>query len=154
QRYPDTHFEIINAAMRGINSYVVNPIAQECAAHQVDLFIIYMGNNEMSGLHAPDPSTRSWTQGLTLLRLYQTLRSAKVGQLLNSLLHRTEERQTQDMDYFREHSLGAEDRRRLKVDDNFRSNLEDICRRVSHSGAKTLLCTVAVNLQDCPPFQS
>src|SRR5262249_42004663 len=66
QRYPDTHFEIINAAMRGINSYVVNPIAQECAAHQVDLFIIYMGNNEMSGLHAPDPSTRSWTQGLTL----------------------------------------------------------------------------------------
>jgi tetratricopeptide (TPR) repeat protein len=58
------------------------------------------------------------------------------------------------MPYFRQHSLAADDARRLKVYRNFRSNLEAICRTVTHSGAKAILCTVAVNLQDCPPFES
>jgi hypothetical protein len=36
-------FEVMNAAMRGINSHVIRVVAQECAKHEVDVFIIYMG---------------------------------------------------------------------------------------------------------------
>ena len=34
ERYPSNRFEVINAAMRGINSHIILPIARECAAHE------------------------------------------------------------------------------------------------------------------------
>jgi len=48
-RYPATRFEVINAAMTAINSHVILPIARDCATCQPDLFIVYMGNNEVVG---------------------------------------------------------------------------------------------------------
>lgn len=48
-RYPGTHFEIINTGITAIDSHVILPIARECARHDGDLWIIYMGNNEMVG---------------------------------------------------------------------------------------------------------
>ena len=42
-------FEVIQAAMTAINSYVLLPIARNCAALQPDLFIVYAGNNEVVG---------------------------------------------------------------------------------------------------------
>jgi len=152
--YPQKHFEVINAAMRGINSYAIRSITKACAAHQVDIFIIYMGNNEIIGLHGPDPFTRSWTQSLTLLRVYQCLRSSKLGQLFDLVRLSPLQHEVQDMAYFREHSLPADDPRRLRAYDNFRANLQDMCRIISGSGARTLLCAVPVNLQDCPTLHS
>ena len=35
--------------MTAINSHVILPIARECARRDGDLWIIYMGNNEMVG---------------------------------------------------------------------------------------------------------
>ena len=49
EKYPDKKFEVINVAFTAINSHVILPIARECAAHEGDLWIIYMGNNEMVG---------------------------------------------------------------------------------------------------------
>src|SRR5690242_8726800 len=48
-RYPHTRFEVICGAVTAINSHAVLPIARECARHEGDLWIIYMGNNEMIG---------------------------------------------------------------------------------------------------------
>ncbi len=49
ERYPHERFEVINTAMTAINSHVVLPIARDCARQHGDLWIIYMGNNEMVG---------------------------------------------------------------------------------------------------------
>ena len=49
ERYPSEKFEVINVAMTAINSHSVLPIARECARHQGDLWLVYMGNNEMVG---------------------------------------------------------------------------------------------------------
>jgi len=49
EKYPGREFEVINVAFTAINSHVILPIARECAAHEGDLWIIYMGNNEMVG---------------------------------------------------------------------------------------------------------
>ena len=48
-KYPGSKFEVINVAFTAINSHVILPIARECAAHEGDLWIVYMGNNEMVG---------------------------------------------------------------------------------------------------------
>src|SRR6185503_6405647 len=49
QRFPDTEFEVVCVAMTAINSHAVLPIARECAHLDGDLWIIYMGNNEIVG---------------------------------------------------------------------------------------------------------
>jgi hypothetical protein len=49
ERYPRLRFEVVCVAMTAINSHAVLPLARECAALQADLWIIYMGNNEMIG---------------------------------------------------------------------------------------------------------
>src|SRR5262249_23624577 len=74
QQFPERRFEVINAAMRGINSHVVLPIARDCAEQSPDLFIVYLGNNEAIGLHAPDPNSFSFTPYLRLLRAGQWIK--------------------------------------------------------------------------------
>ena len=48
-RYPGTRFEVVNGAMAGINSNVILPIARDCAGAGGDIWVIYMGNNEVVG---------------------------------------------------------------------------------------------------------
>lgn len=153
RQYPQTHFEIMNAAMRGINSHVIRLIAPECARHHVDLFIVYMGNNEVVGLHAPNPGSPPWAQSLALIRAGEWVRRTRLGELLTSALHSAEPGD-QDMEEFRKHRLRADDWRRDKNRQNFRANLEHILQAATGSGARVLLCTVAVNLKDFPPFAS
>ena len=158
RQYPTQRFEVINAAMRGINSHIVLPIARECAAHQPDLFIVYMGNNEAIGLHAPDPSGFNFTPHLGLLRALQWVKTTRTGQWLAATMARLRggagPKEKQDMEYFRNHRLAADAPRRKAVYDNFRANLEDVCKVTLNSGAKVLASTVAVNLKDFPPLAS
>ena len=61
ERFPGTDFEVVCVAMTAINSHVILPIARECARRDGDLWIIYMGNNEMVGLLARARcSARAW----------------------------------------------------------------------------------------------
>src|SRR5438270_12721508 len=48
-RFPDQKFEVVNTSMVAINSHVIARIAKECAKKDGDLWIIYMGNNEVIG---------------------------------------------------------------------------------------------------------
>jgi len=47
--FPATHFEVVNLGITAINSHVILPIARDCAKAGGDLWIIYVGNNEMVG---------------------------------------------------------------------------------------------------------
>ena len=155
--FPDKKFEIVNAAMPGINSHLIRSIAQDCSELDPDLMVVYMGNNEMVGLHSPGPESRGLTEHLTLLHTIQWVRSSRIGQLLGPLAGFLAPKQpsgAQDMDFFRAHRLAADDVGRLAVYDNFRSNLGDILDDAKAAGAKTLLSTVAVNVRECPPLGS
>jgi tetratricopeptide (TPR) repeat protein len=158
RQFPGKQFEIINGAMRGINSYAIRTIARECAAHQVDVFVIYAGNNEVIGFHAPDASSSAWSQSLGLIRAGQWAKSTRLGQLLSALAGGLSQQPTepehQGMAYFRQHRLRADDWRRGKVRENFRANLQDICDVAARAGAGTVLCTVGANLKDFPPLAS
>ena len=156
RQYPERRFEIVNAAMWGINSHVILPIARECAGHDPDLFIIYMGNNEVVGLHAPEAGIFNLTPYLKVLRLAQRFKATKIGQLSEAIRRKAggSEGECQDMEFFRKRRLASDDPLRRAVRDNFEDNLADILKATGRSGAKTILCTVAVNLKDCPPLAS
>jgi len=157
QQYPSNRFEVVNAAMRGINSYIVRPIARECAALSPDLFLVYLGNNELIGLHSPSPEEFNLTPYLRLLRLGHAIKATRLAQLAQSLVRRFQskpERKMQGMDYLRRQRLAFDDPRRRAVYDNFQSNLADICAAASGSGARTILATVGVNQRDFPPLAS
>ncbi len=155
--FPDQTFEVINAAMPGINSHLVRSIARDCARREPDLFLVYMGNNELVGLHAPGPDSQGLTDKLPILRLIQAVRSSRTGQLLGPLTQALAPKQPegeQDMAFFREHRLSSRDPGRRAVYRNLYVNLYDILNAARSAGAKTVVSTVAVNLRECPPLGS
>jgi tetratricopeptide (TPR) repeat protein len=158
QQFPDRKFEVVNAAMRGINSHIIRYIAAECARHEIDVFIIYMGNNEVVGFHGPDPDTPAWQLWLPLIRASQWCKSTRLGQALAALGEafgrNAAESEKQDMAYFRRHCVPAEDWRRDVVCRSFQANLEEICQVAAQANTRVLLCTVPVNQKDFPPLAS
>ena len=49
ERFPGRKFEVVNTAVTAVNSHVILPIARECAGREGDVWIVYLGNNEMVG---------------------------------------------------------------------------------------------------------
>jgi tetratricopeptide (TPR) repeat protein len=157
EQYPGKRFEVINAAMRGIDSHIVRQIAGECARLSPDLFIIYMGNNELIGLHAPSPEEFQLSANVHWIRLQHSIKRTKLAQLGNSFLARMStggKAAEQDMEFFRRQRLAFDDPKREPVYRNYASNLRDICRLAEAAGAQALVCTVCVNLRDFPPLGS
>ena len=157
QQFPARRFEVVNAAMRGINSHVVLPIARDCARHEPDLFIVYMGNNEAVGMFAPEPDAPNMAQHLWLVRTIQHAKRTRLAQLMKSLVAHFGNRppdEAQDMAFYRRKRMAADDPRRGAVLENFRQNLRAIHKTARGAGAQTILATVPVNLRDCPPLAS
>ena len=157
--FPGTEFEVINAAMTAINSNVALPIARDCARHDPDLFVIYMGNNEVIGPYGPGTVFEGFSPSLGLIRIGIWFRTTRTGQLLTDVVHRLgggkKNPQTWGgMQMFLQNPIAADNPRLAGVYGHFRANLTDICHVAERSGASTILCTVGTNLKDCPPFAS
>lgn len=160
ERFPKAKFEVVNVAMTAINSHAILPIARDCARREGDLWIVYMGNNEMigpfgvataSGPQSPPP--------VEFVRLNLALQTTRVGQLIADAGQKLREKSSRPepwkgMQMFAGNLVGPDDGRRRAVYQNFDRNLRDILRAGLDSGAHILLSTVAVNLKDCPPFGS
>jgi len=157
-QYPGIKFEVVNAAMTAINSHVVLEIARDCSRFQPDLFIVYMGNNEVIGPFGPGTVFQKWSSNLHLIRANLRVKSTRTGQLLGnairSLYPEKHSRVWLGMEMFIHNPVTADDPRLEAVYDNLRRNLNEICEVVRNSGAGIILSTVAVNLKDCPPFAS
>ncbi len=157
QRYfPNHQVEVVNAAMRAINSHIIVPISRQCAGLKPDLFVVYMGNNEVMGLYGPEtflgryPILISALHQVKQTRICQLLRiGIKCG--LSAFLPKED---TQTMEFYRQHRIALDDPRRQAVYRNYRDNLVQICDNGLESGASMLILTVPVNLRDCPPLAS
>src|SRR5215472_6928818 len=67
-RYPGVRFEVENAAMTAINSHAILPIARDCAKANGDIWVIYMGNNEVVGPFGAGTVFSSQTPPMSLIR--------------------------------------------------------------------------------------
>lgn len=159
QRYSGTRFEVVNVAMTAINSHAVLPIARDCAGAEGDIWVIYMGNNEVVGPFGAGTIFGQQTPPLPMVRATLALKATRTGQLLESLL-RWAQRQPpgrgewRGMEMFLEKQVRADDPHMKSVYLNFERNLADIIRTGQRSGAGIVVSTVVVNLKDCAPFAS
>ncbi|HEX5398525.1 MAG TPA: tetratricopeptide repeat protein, partial [Verrucomicrobiae bacterium] len=158
-RHPDKKFEVVNAAMTGINSHVVLPLARDCEAAHADVWVIYLGNNEVVGPFGAGTVFGSQTMPLPLIRAGLELKATRLGQLFDALRRSAEKTAAESSEWegmgaFVKYKLAASDPRLDAVYYNFGQNLRDIIAAGQNSGAKIVLSTVAVNLKDCAPFAS
>ncbi len=159
ERFPTTQFEVISAAMTAINSHALLPVAAECARHNGDLWIIYMGNNEVVGPFGAGTVLGPRTPPLAFIRASLAVKRLRLGQWLDALTDRivgtrSSPKSWQGMKMFLDSQVRHDDPRRKLTDEHFRENLEDILRTAQRSGVKIVLSTVAGNLKDNSPFAS
>jgi len=159
QCFPNHRIEVVNAAMRGINSHVVLPIMEECARLDPDLFIVYVGNNELTGLYAPKTQAGLLGKYPAFIPLFHRVKQTRTGQLLRRVLGANPEafekrKEVPTAEFFDTRRTALDDPQRACVYRNFGDNLERICRGGLGAGADVVVSTVAVNLRDFPPLGS
>jgi tetratricopeptide (TPR) repeat protein len=157
---PGTTFQVVNVSAVAVNSHIVLPIARGAAARDPDLFVVYMGNNEVVGPFGPGTVFAGFSPSLRLIRLSLLVRRTKVGQLIRNILQRPppefqeEVARKTGMELFSDRRVPAHDPRMDVTYRHFRRNLEDIIAAGREAGAGVIVCTVATNLSDCAPFAS
>ena len=159
ERYPGIHFEIICVAVTAIDSNVILPIARDCARHQGNLWVIYMGNNEMVGPFGAETAYGMRAPPLGIIRTILAIKTTRIGQLLDNVIRRSRIGSSTPkvwggMQMFMDSRVSYGDPARLRAYANFRQNLEDILRVAHRASVPVVLSTVAVNLEDCAPFAS
>ncbi len=159
ERFPGVKFEVINAAMTGINSHVIREIARDCSRRQGDIWVLYMGNNEVIGPYGSGTVFGVQTPGLALIRTTLALKRSRLGQWLASLSDRTRRKapgpeKSWGMGLFLGHQVRHDDPRMDVVYAHFARNLDDILRLGEKHGVKMVVSTVVSNLRDCAPFAS
>jgi tetratricopeptide (TPR) repeat protein len=159
ERYPDRQFEVVCVAMTAINSHAILPIARECARLDGDLWVVYMGNNEIVGPYGAGTIFGPQSPRLSLIRASLAVKATKTGQMLEQLLGRmgpsaATQKSWGGMNMFKNQQLRSNDPGRLRTYDNFAGNLEAILQAGRKAGVPVILSTVASNLKDCPPFAS
>lgn len=159
-RHPGTHFEVVNAGIVAIDSNVILPIARDCARKaNADLWVIYMGNNEVVGPFGAGTVFGRQVPPLSLIRANLALKSTRIGQSIETLLSHLHKPAEDEIDWggmemFLNQQVRADDSRMRRVYEHFAKNLSGVISAGRNSGAKVLVSTVAVNLLDCAPFAS
>ena len=158
-RYPNTEFEVICVAMTAINSHVILPIAREVAGMDGDLWVVYMGNNEMVGPFGASTVFGKKAPGLSFVRTSLALKTTRLGQLMaNSMSKLGSKSQIPDqwtgINMFKKNLLQHDDPTRLRAYENFEGNLRDILKAGQKAGVPIILSTVGSNLKDCSPLAS
>jgi tetratricopeptide (TPR) repeat protein len=158
-RYPTSDFEVVCVAITAINSHVILPIAKECAKHDGDMWVIYMGNNEMVGPYGAGTVFSEKAPSLEFVRSVLALKTTRLGQLMDQVitgLHGSSATPESwgGIAMFSKNQLSYDDPNRLRAYENFRGNLDDILRVGKEAGVPVILSTVACNLRDSSPFAS
>ncbi|MCB1068719.1 MAG: hypothetical protein H7A43_02875 [Verrucomicrobia bacterium] len=148
-----TRYQVVNGAMTAINSPVIVDIARDLAALKPELAVIYMGNNEVVGPFGPGtvftsfPGLARWTPFRVWLSTW------KLSQLRYWFAGPARQQWT-GLDLFAGIHLPEGAPELEPMYHAFERNLNRIIDQFEQHGTRVLLCTVAVNLADCPPFGS
>ena len=158
-RYPNTQFEILPIAMTAINSHVVLEIAKDCAQYNPDLFIVYLGNNEVVGPYGPGTVLTPILSNNQLLHLLISLKTTKISQLITLGLEKlniltSSYNKWKGMEMFLQNQVRQNDPRLEITYRNFNDNLESMNRICKENNFKIIYSTVVSNLKDSPPFSS
>ncbi|RKY09697.1 MAG: hypothetical protein DRP66_01525 [Planctomycetota bacterium] len=158
-QYPQVNFEVINIAITAANSHVVLPIARDCVRHGGNLFVVYLGNNEVIGPYGAGTIFAPLSDNMNFIRFDKAMQTTRIGQLLKNSLQTKQSQKTAPATWagtamFMENLIREDDADLDVVYKHFRKNLEDIAGIIRKGGADAILCSVGGNIKDCPPFAS
>lgn len=159
ERFPQKRIEVVNTAMVAINSHVILPIARDCADKQADLWVIYMGNNEMIGPYGSASVFGARAPALPLVRAGLWLKTTRLGQLADGVLQRLWRGnkpvgEWSGMEMMSHQKVSHTSAATQRVYRHFERNLMDLLTVGVAARVPIVLCTVADNLSDCAPFAS
>lgn len=159
ERFPAARFEVVCVAMTAINSHAVRLIARECAGLDGDLWIVYMGHNEMEGPFGVANPFGLRAPNLTIVRAMLVMKATRVGQLVSTLANRlsgtrVRARSWAGMKTMAQQQIPPQAPAKETVYRNFEQNLDAILEAGHRAGVPILLSTVACNLRECGPFAS
>ena len=156
ERFPAIRFEVVNTGIAAINSHVLLPAVRNLARRDGDLFVLYIGNNEVVGPYGAATALTRRGGSLGLIRAGIFLNSTRIGQLLRAAFHYgdSDSYAWRGMEMFLMQQVPAHSTDLRLVYAHFRSNLRDIISVARGSAAHVLISTVGVNLKDSAPFAS
>lgn len=154
--FKDRRFEVITVAFHAMNSFTMRHLSDACAQLQPDLFLVYMGNNEMVGPYGLQSVLGSKCRsdvvmsGIVSANLW--LSDLKLFQLCSAPARELFSRSVQDLRWGGYAGVTeVSDPRLERCYTVFQHNLDHICKVAQQAGAKTVLCTVGYNLRDWRP---
>ncbi len=156
-RYPTERFEVINAAVTAINSHVVLPIARDCVDLDADLWVLYMGNNEVNGPYGSGSVFGSRRPSLGTIRANLAYQKTRLGQWMASLGgggDASVPKRWGGLEMFLDQQVSVDDPDLQRVYRNYKTNLKDILTLANEAKVPLLVSTMAVNLEDSAPFVS
>ncbi|MDQ8185788.1 tetratricopeptide repeat protein [Pelagicoccus sp. SDUM812002] len=157
--YPDKAVEVYNLGITAINSHAILPIVEQAAGFDPDLFVFYIGNNEVVGPFGPGSAITEESPPLAFMRASLWLKGTRTGQLIERLIRVVASRSEANRDWggmemFTEETVPSEDPRLDRVYQDFAANLRDMLEVADVAGIPSVVSTVAVNHLDCAPFAS
>src|SRR5438876_582881 len=131
ERCPATKFEVVNVAMTAISSHAILRIARDCLPFQGDIWILYMGNNEVIGPFGASSVFGSKVPPRSLIRASLAAKRTRLGQMLAALRQRLavgtqQPRRWEGMKMMLDDQVRASDPVLQRAYDHFGSNLRDI----------------------------
>ena len=159
ERCPGTKFEVVNVAMTAVSSHVILRIARDCVPFDGDIWILYMGNNEVVGPFGAGSVFGSREPPRLLIKAGLAAKRTRIGQAVDALFQQIPVRTTapqhwEGMRMMLQEQIRADDPVLQRVYDNFGNNLDQILSLAHQAGVKPIVCSVSSNLRDCAPFAS
>ncbi|MGJ8650184.1 MAG: tetratricopeptide repeat protein [Opitutaceae bacterium] len=156
EQFPEQSIEVYNVAITAINSHVVLPIMRACLDLDPDLFIIYLGNNEVVGPYGAGSVFSPLVKYRWLIALQTKVRASRYGQWIATNLKQDDGKPTEwaGMEMFLDNPVAQDDSRMQTVYRHYQNNLRSMFKTGSRHNVPILISTVAVNLKDNAPFAS
>jgi lysophospholipase L1-like esterase len=160
---PERHWEVINAALVGAQSWSMLTVVHDIARYEPDLLVIYLGHNEVGTRFSPaerrwlDPRRVTLRGFVTGTRLYRVLASVlpalpSTHQLDLRNVHRPGEAfAVVPPDGTRVYATAAD---RAVSAALYRASLVEMVRTMRAVGAHTMLLTLSQNFSDWEPAVS
>ena len=154
ERYPGVEFEVYNCADAGVNSHIMRAVAAACARTRPDVLLVYTGNNELNGpFGIPTAMSQGYVPSAAVVPWLIRLRGLRLTQLWERRAHLPNFGMPISVNRYRQKAScrlpGTPEVDRIV--ENYRANLTAICRSGAGCGARTVLCTLSVNLRDWAP---
>ena len=158
-RYDNVDIKVTNLSMAAINSNVLLPIIRDCKKLEPDMFVVYLGNNEVIGPFGPGTVFEPFSSNLSLIRGNIFLKSTKIGQFLSRSVRKLSGGKEDienwgGINMFLNNRLRHNGEKMKTVYDHFKKNLEDIRDIALDYNSEVVFSTVATNIKDNPPFGS